>query len=597
HAERIDVATKVAISADGPIGRSFIESLLEGRTEFSAPPLYEPPISAATMSVVVATESGVDVGDLPEYQLRLALVRTKVAEPSLTWRQLGERFGVTARKARYFWREFELGGEAELRPRQRKRSGPRVCPEVLEVVGRLWKNSRKLSVRQIYEHPELRARRKELEARGLHARLSYDQLLRYVRAALRPNREFAAMRSGARRLPPPLASGVVDHTKSIERPLQVVQVDSTWADVQLRTSDGEHVIERPRLLFAVDVASRCFAGWRLCLGDPEEVDYLKLMAMVFEPKEAVLRSIGVHNVEYPVYGIPERVIADRGWIFSAQSSRERLNEIGVAVEHAAPYMPQMKGIVERLFGTINQRFIHRLPGTTKQSPQARGHRDSVLDARMTVNAFERYLAQMIVDGYSDELRHDLRATPLERWDKLVERHGVRRWPTDSASQLRLQLFRLKSGDVRTRDPRGYLFRNEWYRPESADAPSKAQILYDPDDLRWVVLLAADGPMAGSFVCRATARDLDPALPISERMLREQQRPQPQTRPRHGSELITDVLAEAERGAKLSQRQATVFEKSLRVLEGGPEHRADNDRVDVAADIEDIELPPQKDFVE
>jgi hypothetical protein len=39
--------------------------------------------------------------------------------------------------------------------------------------------------------------------------------------------------------------------------------------------------------------------------------------------------------------------------------------LGIRVEHAAEFQPTMKAIIERLFGTINDRFLHRIPGSAK----------------------------------------------------------------------------------------------------------------------------------------------------------------------------------------------------------------------------------------
>lgn len=298
----------------------------------------------------------------------------------------------------------------------------------------------------------------------------------------------------------------------------------------------------------------------MCEDTPSEIDYLRLVRKGFLPKDDLVRECGAQNA-YPVLGIPQLILADRGWQFAAMRSRERLAEIGVIVEHAAPYRPDMKGTVERLIRTINERWIHRLPGTTLSSIRQRGGHDSVAEARrhgLTLDRFERLLALAVIDGYAQEFHSSLRSTPLERWTKLCERYGPPRlWPQDPASRLQLALFALKDGGTRTRDQRGYFFQNLLYRPAAQDAPALARVLYDPDDMRSVAILDA---ASGVYSCEATARDLDLAVAISERELKCA------VRSAGGSTTGTDALADLVERVEtrdLSRRQATRLEKAVR----------------------------------
>ncbi len=547
----LDASSRFAIGPSATTLRSWFERVLAGQHDGAID--YEPVRSPLATPMVRTVELELSEEDRREYQLRLAIVRDRQSNPHLTWAQLAERHDVTPRKARYFWNEWEDHGEAELRPHQRKCTGIRAPDELLQLVEKLWRSSRKLGLKAILQHPELRARMKELGVR-----LSYDQLWRYTRQ-LRRDPLARAQRDGKRIAPPP-AFGAVDPLKKVEVPLQVIQVDAARADLILLSRDGRSVLERPWILWAIDVATRCVWSWAVCEDTPSEIDYLKLMRRGFLPKDELIRGCGAQN-RYPVLGIPQLVLADRGWQFAALRSRERLAEIGVIVEHAAPYRPDMKGIVERLIRTINERWIHRLPGTSLSSVQHRGGYDAVAEAKrygLTLDRFERLLALAVIDGYAQEFHSSLKSTPLERWTKLCERYGPpRTWPQDPASRLQLALFALKDGGTRTRDQRGYFFQNLAYRPAAPDAPALARVLYDPEDMRSIAILDA---ASGVYTCEATARDIDLAVAISERELKLAAKSVGGST--SGTDALADLVEQVEK-KDLSRRQATRLEKAVR----------------------------------
>lgn len=589
----INASSRFAIAPSLATLRSWFERVIAAQHE--GPVDYNSVRSSLAASMVRTVELEMSEKDRREYQLRLAIVRDRQANPQLTWAQLAERHGVTPRRARYFWNESEQYGEAELRPHQRKCTGARAPDELLQLVDKLWRGSRKLGLTAILQHPELRARMKELDAR-----ISYHQLWRYTRQLDR-DPVARAQREG-KRIPPPQASGPVDPFKKIEVPLQAIQVDAARADIIVLSRDGRSVLERPWILWAIDVATRCVWSWSVCEDTPSEIDYLRLMRKGFLPKDELVREHGAQNA-YPVLGIPQLILADRGWQFAAMRSRERLAEIGVIVEHAAAYRPDMKGTVERLIRTINERWIHRLPGTTLSSIKQRGGHDSVAEARrygLTLDRFDRLLALAVVDGYAHEFHSSLRSTPLERWAKLCDRYGPpRRWPQDPASRLQLALFALKDGGTRTRDQRGYFFQNLLYRPAAQDAPALGRVLYDPDDMRSIAILDAE---SGAYSCEATARDLDLAVAISERELKCAARSASSSAT--GTEALADLVERVET-KDLSRRQATRLEKAMRAARERRQGAAETASAVASAHVEaqelvavpDLELAASPDFEE
>jgi transposase InsO family protein len=554
---------------------------------------WVPERAGLDVDVVVTSELGLNDEDLAEYQRRLAVVRDRQLDRAQTWAELGARHGVSARMARYFWREFENYGEVELRPHQRKLTGPRVPVAMLELFEQLFRDSRTHRVKAILDSASMRGL-----ARELGCRISYDQAKRYARE-LKKDPKILARRTGKKRLPLDSAFGPVDRFRGVAVPLQVVQVDATPVDIQTVGPDGESLTKRIWILSAVDVASRCFWAWRVCELEPTEIDFLKLVQMGIRDKDALMKEYGAYT-PYPVHGVPQRIVTDRGWPFLGKTASVRLTERGIILEQAAPYRPEMKGIVERLFRTMNELFIHRLPGTTKSNPQQKGGRDAGAEARahrLTIARFTRFYGRAVIDGYSDEVHSSLGCTPLEKWDKLVRQWGrVRPWPSDPASALLLSVLALKNGGTRHREGNGYLFMNRTFRPMKADAPALALVLYDPDDLRSVLL--AD-PATGAVICEAQAVNLDTSAPIDEHTLAEMNRPDGATRPRKGREALTDIIAEVEAGKVTSRRGASRHAKALRVLKEKPASTATTGAVEgappAAAGPIELELKAQPDY--
>lgn len=583
--KRIDAASRFRLAAVPTQRRSYLERLLDGsHIELMQ---WVPERASLEAELVVTSALNLSEEALNEYQRRLAIVRDRQLDRTQTWAELGARHGVSGRMARYYWREFELYGEVELRPHQRKLTGPRLPVAILEEFEKLFRDSRTHRVKAIVDHPSMRALGRELGSR-----MSYDQAKRYARE-LKKDPRVLARRTGKKRLPLEPAFGPVDRFRRIEIPLQVVQVDATPVDIQTVGPDGMSLTQRIWILSAVDVASRCFWAWRICELEPTEIDFLKLVQMGIRDKDGLIREYGAYT-PYPVHGVPQRIVTDRGWSFLGRTASIRLTECGIVVEQAAPYRPEMKAIVERLFGTLNELFIHRLPGTTKSNPPAKGGRDASTEARahrLTIATFARLFGRAVIDGYSDDVHSSLGCTPLEKWDKLIKQWGrARQWPSDPASALLLSILPLKNGGSRHREGNGYHFKNRIFRPLKADATDVALVLYDPDDLRSVLLV---DPITGVACCEAQAVDLDSSAPIDEETLAELNRPEVATRPRKGREALSDIVGEVEAGRVTSRRGASRHAKALRVAKekGTPPASTTIAAVDreVAAPEQPIEL--------
>lgn len=641
------IATKLAISEE-PCERSFIEDVMSGQR--TAPPVVEsqsPRRAFAGERVVepallnaasVPTKGGpatdaslivLSAEERAQYAARVALVRDREAHSTEEWSEVVSRHGFSDAMARYWWSEYLRGGEAELRPRTRfappllawvrepdavpAKDGKihrSVAPietieKVIELLTKLYRNSRSQNISQIVQRKDFTSTLRELGVT-----VSYDSARRFIKRWLEGDEGLEADRRGAKRRPPRPTAGFAYEHQEATRNLEWVEFDAARADIQLVGADGISVVERIWILFAVCPSSRLLWSWLICLTDPTAIDYLRCFERGIRPKDKLCAELGTRNV-YPCYGVPGAARHDRGWAFLDDQARERITGFGVDLSTAAPFSPQMKPHVERIIGTVNTRLLHRLPGTTKENPLKRGGRDAVAEALkygLTVANFERLFDQAIIDGLADELHTGIGCTPLERWEALEKKYGhPRRWPTDPASQLRLSFLAMEDCGVRDFGHGGYQLDNMLYRPERPGSPDPARLLRDPDDARFVAIFEVVGPRAGEYFGEGVVRNLPTDMPISVAEMKTFLSVKPSTRARTAAaqETLADIVNKVEAGTKLRPKEATRFEKALRGARRAHAGRAPQVAspatgappalpAPAAADVE-LELAPAPDF--
>lgn len=563
QAARFDLGARFAIAPDGPpLTRGWLTAHLEVQALEPLPLRMPPP----NESVVVPTMGLRSTDASADLTRRLAIVRDKERNGHESWAAIARRYRVEEWVARYWWKKYRAGGEAALIG-GREPQGIRADAELKAIVRRL--ATRKLDATKIHRHPDLRRALRETGRR-----MSYWQVVRYVRFLERTDPLLLEQREERPRLRVSPYYGDPSWLKQVVAPGQVVQVDEGIADALLQSSEAYTVLPRVHILWAIDVATRCVLAWRVCLETPSEVDYRKLLAMVMQPKEALCRELGAELVS-PAYCVPELILADRGWIFTATAVREDLLAMGVRCEHAAAYQPQMKPIIERLLGTINDMYIHWLPGTTLSGADKRNGRAVLHEALaegLTMDEFERALGLAVVDGYHDMPHGGIGKTPLEAWEDGVAQYGAERWPETEAAKLRLRLFQLKRVDgTRKLDPRGYHALDAWVKPMAA-APEVAQLLYDPDDVRIFAVCEGEGPRAGRFVCDAYVSGIDLSVPLTEGELHAIRNPGSKADLAFGEERLASLREKLARGQKLRPKDAVLLERRRRAL-GAPEPEA------------------------
>lgn len=303
--------------------------------------------------------------------------------------------------------------------------------------------------------------------------------LKAVRARItaRNPRERARKRDGAavtRDRFRPVKRGL--HT---EKPLQIVQVDSTRVDIMLVDKEGA-CIGRPWVTFVLDIYTRMVIGLYLSLDPPSAsgAGLALVQAMLSKHEWLSERSI---DLDWPAKGVPEIVHVDNGTEFRSRAFERGCEQHGMRIHYSPPAEPRYRGHIERLMGTVMSR-IHALPGTTFSSVADRGDYASEQRATMSFHAFERFLALEVLGSYHNEVHSALGCSPAAAW-----RRGVASFepqmPPDPA-QLLLDFLPF---EIRAVNRHGIRLFNIFYQDGALahvvdGGGAKLPVKYDPRDL-------------------------------------------------------------------------------------------------------------------
>jgi putative transposase len=290
----------------------------------------------------------------------------------------------------------------------------------------------------------------------------------------------------------------------VSRPLQVVQIDHTKADIFVVDEEDRRPIGRPWLTLAMDVCSRMVTGFYLTMAAPSRLSTsLCLLHSVFD-KSAWLRERDISD-PWPVAGLPDRLQVDNGRDFRGRAFQRGCEDAGIGVDWRPPGEPRFGGHIERLIGTQMGK-LHLLPGTTFSNPDELGEYDPRKHSAFTLRELERYIALYIVGDYHQSIHGSLKRPPIAVWR---EHEGTipLRLPQD---RMHFWLTFLPE-DERTLQPNGiHIFGlRYWSAALAADVgrTSKRRLLikYDPRDLSRIFVRR----LSGNFV---EARYADITLP-------------------------------------------------------------------------------------
>lgn len=277
------------------------------------------------------------------------------------------------------------------------------------------------------------------------------------------------------------------------------QFDATIADIYLVSDhDRSLIVGRPVVYMVIDVFSRMVTGMYIGFEGPSWVSAMVALANTIADKVDYCRQYGVEidAADWPVQGLPDVVLADKGELNGTKV--EAFSEsFGVRIENAPARRGDAKGIVERYFRTVQERFKPYVSGVVEgTTSRKRGGSDYRFNASLTLTEFTRVIVAGVLwhNNFHTLTKYDrptgmpgdLPAIPAKLWGwGLANLTGrLRTAPQDlvrinllpheqaSVSELGIRIF----GCFYTCQE---ALRAGWFHRVQGRRPQKVTVAYDP----------------------------------------------------------------------------------------------------------------------
>ncbi len=268
------------------------------------------------------------------------------------------------------------------------------------------------------------------------------------------------------------------------RPNEEWQSDNTLLDITLKAKKkGVWKAVRPFMTASVDAFSRAIPGFVLSFHTPDAWTSVHLLRHAILPDPTATQS---------VFGLPERLVMDNGADFTSHRIKLLLAELHTVVEYCDPHVPDQKGEIEALFGTITRELLPTLPGSTKGKDRGTPWSDARVAGLLTIDRLREIIHAWIINEYHPRQHSQTGEAPIKRWASaagLVQPVGAQELdPLLLVSEATRKVVR---GMIRFTPPGKRVRR--FYAPElHAYTGERVQIRYNPDDLESILLYSARG---------------------------------------------------------------------------------------------------------
>ena len=278
-------------------------------------------------------------------------------------------------------------------------------------------------------------------------------------------------------------------------PLDLVEADHALLDIFVLDEDRITILGRAHATFFLDVFSRCVLAIIAGVEKPGHGELGLAISMAVLPKEPVLERL---HLEYPwpCHGLFQTLLVDNAMEFQSIELQRALERYQLDVQYRMAGHPETGPHIERFIQEI-QREMHRLPGTTERSPEARGDYKSSKHAALTYDDLNAYIFRWVLGTYHQRPHAGLEGkTPLEKWEEGIS--GTSSSPGLGEPRLPDDLQRFYIDFLPTAERQvlrdGIRLHNIWYQCDSLqgliglkpETPQqgvlKILVRYDPFDL-------------------------------------------------------------------------------------------------------------------
>ena len=275
------------------------------------------------------------------------------------------------------------------------------------------------------------------------------------------------------------------------------QMDATQGDLYLVSGlDRSSVVGRPYIYMAVDSATQLIAG--IYVGyEAGERAVMACLENAACGKAEFCREYGlaIQPEQWPSQGLPGEIITDKGREFTGSRMEEFCRRYGVELLVQPPFRPDGKGLVEKAFDLLQQRYkpFLRGKGVIEPDAQERWAVDYRSQAVLTLEEFTRIVIQCVVYLNSGRVLQNGK-TPAQQWLKAtgsatLGSEGLKAPPSIEELHV-LSLPREKVKLTR----KGFRLHALSYVPQTMEGlylGDTYTLAYDPLDLSAVFLIGRD----------------------------------------------------------------------------------------------------------
>lgn len=198
------------------------------------------------------------------------------------------------------------------------------------------------------------------------------------------------------------------------KPLNLVQSDHCKVDCKVVDEVFRKEIGRPWLTLMIDVHTRVILGFYLTLEHPSALSNAMCMIHAVLPKNKWLEDLKMHDLEYPLYGLPRRIHVDNGKDFRSKAYMTGCGLYGINLTFRPPAAPHYGAHIERLIGTFMKRMCG-LPGATLASVEEKKKYSNIPLPAMTLSELREWITEQI--GIYHKQKHEsLGCSPQYYWE-------------------------------------------------------------------------------------------------------------------------------------------------------------------------------------
>jgi len=199
------------------------------------------------------------------------------------------------------------------------------------------------------------------------------------------------------------------------RILERVEIDHSPLKIVVGTEAGP--LGQPWLTVLIDYHSRLIVGFCLGFEPPSYPVIMEALRQAILPKSYVRERYPAIKNPWPCFGIPERLVCDRGSDLTSKDLEQAAFQLGMELDFMPPRTPHLKGTVESFFDTLNDQLLSTLPGRTFRSWEKRADYSADDGPLLPYEALVEIIHRHLIDVYAQEKHPTAARTRLEMWQE------------------------------------------------------------------------------------------------------------------------------------------------------------------------------------